>query len=216
MKRSIWIRLFVFLIFVLLSFGVATSLSAKTITEPKPSLPSSIIGICGADEVWACDIGTGKCGCIKFVIGPPVSPGPASLRSGPPTDPAPQTSGIIGSAGGNLAGPGGDCGATIPPGGAPDGTTVTITRPYPMSIPQGTFVLRGDGDHICSFGATDSMGKKTSITGNITFCFNLSASDIANAYPGLSMQQWDGGKWVTANVTIDATTNKICASVPGW
>jgi hypothetical protein len=122
-----------------------------------------------------------------------------------------------GATGGDFNSPGVEATVTFGPGVLTDGTKITIGRPYPNGLPKPSFKVVGDGDHLIGLELTDANGKPiTSVTGNVTICFNLSASEIANAYPALTMQMWDGGKWVTLNATLNTSTGKFCATVQGW
>lgn len=99
-----------------------------------------------------------------------------------------------------------------------DGTTLGLQRSYPNGLPKPTFVVRGDGDHYVGLLLTDPSGNPiTSFTGNVTVCFNLSASEVSGATGPLTIQMWDGGKWVDVTTTFTAgTPNKLCATVSEW
>jgi len=79
-------------------------------------------------------------------------------------------------------------------------------------------VLRGDGDHWDAVSVTDANGNPiTSFNPPLTFCFNLTNDEVAHAYPSLSIQKWDGGKWVDVAATFTAgTPNKLCTTTAGW
>jgi hypothetical protein len=124
----------------------------------------------------------------------------------------------MGAAGGSVDCPGGDATITIPAGVVADASPVTCGQPYQNGLTRGTFVLRGAGDHWDAVSFTDANGNPIkSFSGNITFCFNLAAGEIASAggAQNLAIQIWNGTNWVTVPVTVSAptppsTTTQIC------
>jgi hypothetical protein len=125
---------------------------------------------------------------------------------------------LVGTTGGSLDSPGSDATVTVPSNTVPDDTTLSISQPYPNGLPRGTFVLRGDGDHLDAVSFTDANGNPiTSFSGNVTLCFNLTPDEVANAggAQNLSIQLWNGGSWVTVPMTatapvLPATTTQVC------
>lgn len=119
----------------------------------------------------------------------------------------------IGSPGGNTNA--GNDTAMVPPGSAPDGSTIAMFRPPLNGLPTGSFRTYGDG--LRAVIITGPNGNSiTTLNSPITICFTLTAVLVNQAEgPGNIVIEWWNtakGLWQALPTRPGSTPFQFCAS----